>query len=155
MNKNYRPGVGVMLINANDQIFVARRNDMQSQAWQMPQGGIDKNENPDKAALRELQEETGIHPNQVALIAQYPGWLFYDLPHDLQKKMWHGKYNGQKQKWFLYRFTGDDTAINIFTENPEFFDWKWAKMHDIPNLIVPFKRDLYQKLVNEFSRFII
>jgi putative (di)nucleoside polyphosphate hydrolase len=145
----YRPGVGVMLMNAVGQVFVARRIDMVSEAWQMPQGGIDEGEEPLQAALRELREETGT--DKAALLKESSDWHTYDLPEELIPRIWGGKYRGQKQKWFAMRFTGADSDINIVTEDPEFSEWRWVPMRELPNIIVPFKRALYQALVEEFA----
>lgn len=145
----YRPCVGVMLLNSRGQAFVARRIDMPSEAWQMPQGGIDAGESPLQAALRELREEIGT--DKAELLAENPGWLDYDLPAELIGKLWGGRYRGQTQKWFAMRFTGTDSDIDIATDEPEFLDWKWAELERLPALIVPFKRRLYEQLVAEFA----
>lgn len=145
----YRPCVGIMLLNARGQAFVARRIDMPSEAWQMPQGGIDVGETPLQAALRELREEIGTDKAEV--LAESEHWLDYDLPEELIGKLWGGRYRGQTQKWFVMRFTGTDSDINIATEEPEFLDWKWADLDRLPSLIVPFKRRLYEQLVAEFA----
>lgn len=149
MNLPYRDGVGIMLCNAQLQVFVAKRIDMMAEAWQMPQGGMDAGELPHISAMRELEEETGT--NKAAIIAESADWYYYDLPADLIPKVWGGKYRGQRQKWFVMKFLGADSDINIATEHPEFSEWKWAAPADLPNLIVPFKRDLYAALVKEFS----
>ncbi|MFD2206739.1 RNA pyrophosphohydrolase [Kiloniella antarctica] len=148
----YRPCVGIMLLNAKNQVFVAQRIDNPGTAWQMPQGGIEQEEEPLKAALRELEEETGTA--NAELVAQTSNWQTYDLPHDLVPKIWDGRYRGQKQKWFVFRFKGLDSEINIDTEIPEFSEWKWVDMSCLPDIIVPFKRSLYTKLVEEFSYLI-
>ncbi len=148
--RGYRQGVGVVLLNAENRVFVAQRIDTQEPAWQMPQGGLDAGEDPYAAALRELEEETGT--NKATLIAESEDWLRYDLPEDLQTKMWKGKYRGQEQKWYLMRFTGTDADINIATEQPEFSDWKWAEFTTLPDLIVGFKKDLYRQIVAAFSQ---
>ena len=135
-----------------DLVFVARRIDMPSEAWQMPQGGIDEGESPREAALRELHEEIGT--DKAKIVAESKNWLTYDLPADLIPKIWGGRFRGQTQKWFLLRFTGKDSDIDIETEHPEFLDWKWAKVADLPRLIVPFKRKLYEDLVAEFGPLI-
>ena len=147
--KPYRRGVGVVLINNDDRVFVAQRIDTDEPAWQMPQGGIDKGEDPLEAALRELEEETGT--TKANLIAETDGWLRYDLPQDLQKKVWKGRYRGQEQKWFLMRFTGVDTDIDIDTDHPEFSEWKWAEFQSLPDMIVGFKKDLYRQIVDAFK----
>ena len=148
----YRKGVGIMLLNRAGLVFVARRIDMPSEAWQMPQGGIDKGESPREAAMRELHEEIGT--DKAKIVAESKTWLTYDLPADLIPKIWGGRFRGQTQKWFLLRFTGKDSDIDIETEHPEFLDWKWAKASDLPRLIVPFKRKLYEDLVAEFGPLI-
>lgn len=145
----YRPCVGIMLLNPRGQVFVARRIDMPSEAWQMPQGGIDEGEPPQIAALRELREEIGTDKAEV--LAESRGWMNYDLPPELIGKLWGGRYRGQTQKWFVMRFTGSDSDINIATEVPEFLDWKWAEIERVPSLIVPFKRKLYEQIVAEFA----
>jgi putative (di)nucleoside polyphosphate hydrolase len=148
----YRLGVGVMLLNAQKHVFVGRRIDMRSEAWQMPQGGVDEGENPRAAALRELEEEIGTAKAEI--IAESRGWLDYDLPHHLVPELWGGQYRGQRQKWYLMRFTGTDDDINLATAHPEFFEWKWAEAATLPELIVPFKRALYQHIVREFSYYL-
>jgi putative (di)nucleoside polyphosphate hydrolase len=152
----YRRGVGVMLLNSTGMVFVGARIDNTDEAWQMPQGGIDQGEHDDpwKTALRELEEETGISPNLVQRITQCPERLKYELPPDLKGKLWGGKYVGQDQDWFLARFLGTDTDINIGTAHPEFREWKWIEPKRIPELIVPFKRDLYRRLLAEFSDYL-
>jgi putative (di)nucleoside polyphosphate hydrolase len=149
----YRAGVGIMLINKQNHVFVAKRIDMKAEAWQMPQGGIDEGETPEAAAMRELQEETGT--NKASLIAKSNGWYHYDLPDDLIPIIWGGRYRGQKQRWFVMRFHGVDADINIQTPDPEFSEWKWVEGKMLPDLIVPFKRDLYAALVEEFKDHLI
>ena len=141
----YRPGVGIMLLDCRGLVFVAQRIDMPSEAWQMPQGGIDEGEGPLEAAWRELAEETGT--DKAELIGESRDWYSYDLPADLVPRIWHGRFRGQTQKWFVFRFLGSDADIDIATEKPEFSDWKWADVAELPDLIVPFKRALYQRLV--------
>ncbi|MBL0318021.1 MAG: RNA pyrophosphohydrolase [Alphaproteobacteria bacterium] len=148
----YRPGVGIMLFNEHNKIFVARRIDSRADAWQMPQGGIDDNELPLEAALRELKEEIGT--NHATIISQYPDWLYYDIPEELAKSLWNGRYRGQRQRWFLMRFNGRDDEINLETEIPEFNDWQWASLDSIVDLIVPFKRTLYIQLLTQFKPYI-
>jgi putative (di)nucleoside polyphosphate hydrolase len=148
----YRRGVGVMLLNSQGKVFVGARIDNTDEAWQMPQGGIDANDNDEWAtALRELEEETGISPHLVERIAKCPERLKYDLPPELRPKLWDGKYMGQDQDWFLARFLGHDSDINIATEHPEFREWKWIEPQQLPDVIVPFKRDLYRRLLREFA----
>jgi putative (di)nucleoside polyphosphate hydrolase len=150
--KRYRRGVGVMLLNAADKVFVGARIDNTDDAWQMPQGGIDPGEDdPWFAALRELEEETGIPPHLVERIADCPKRMKYDLPDELRGKLWGGKYKGQDQDWYLARFLGRDSDINIKTKHPEFREWKWVEPGRLPDLIVPFKRDLYRTLLEEFA----
>jgi putative (di)nucleoside polyphosphate hydrolase len=145
----YRPGVGLMLFNRHGLVFVAQRIDMPSAAWQMPQGGIDPGETPHQAALRELHEETGT--DKAEIVAESRDWIRYDLPPDLTRKLWGGRYRGQEQKWFALRFLGTDADINIAGAHAEFSAWRWAELAETPDLIVPFKRTLYQRLVAEFG----
>ncbi len=145
----YRPCVGIMLFNRDGRVFVARRLDMVSEAWQMPQGGIDAGEPPAAAALRELREEIGTGAAEI--LAETPDWLTYDLPEELIGRLWEGRYRGQRQKWFAMRFLGADADIDIATENPEFSEWKWVEPAALPGLIVPFKRALYAELVRRFG----
>jgi putative (di)nucleoside polyphosphate hydrolase len=150
----YRRGVGVMLLNADGKVFVGARIDNTDEAWQMPQGGIDEGEEPWATALRELEEETGIPPHLVERIAECPGRMKYDLPDELQGKLWGGKWRGQDQDWFVARFLGDDSDVDIATRNPEFREWKWIEPAELPELIVPFKRDLYRQLLREFADYL-
>jgi putative (di)nucleoside polyphosphate hydrolase len=147
----YRPCAGVMLMNEEGRVFVGQRLDSTLEAWQMPQGGIDSGEDPLKAAYRELWEETGVTREHVALVATAPEELQYDLPEDLIGKVWKGKWRGQRQRWFLFRFTGRDADVNIETAEPEFRAWRWADPADLPDIIVPFKRALYQRLLELFA----
>ena len=146
----YRPCVGVMLINPVGLIFAGQRIDNPSPAWQMPQGGIDDGEKPRTAALRELAEETGITADLVQYIAKTEGWVTYDLPPELLGKAWGGKYRGQRQKWFLYRFLGHDDQVRIATDHPEFSTWRWIGAQEMLASIVPFKRAVYETVVAEF-----
>ena len=146
----YRPCVGVCLINAQGLIFSGLRRDSTARAWQMPQGGIDDGEKPRAAALRELWEETGITGDLVEFIAKTKDWVTYDLPPELLGKVWGGKYRGQRQKWFLYRYLGTDAQINIATEHPEFSQWKWIAASEMLTSIVPFKRAVYDSVVAQF-----
>ena len=147
----YRPAAGVMLLNSHKQVFVAQRLDTTLEAWQMPQGGLDNGEEAEAGALRELAEETGIAAHLVEIIARSAGELVYDLPEDLIGKLWKGRYRGQRQSWFLMRFMGDDSDVNLDTPHPEFRAWKWADPRDLPDLIVPFKRTLYEDVLREFA----
>jgi putative (di)nucleoside polyphosphate hydrolase len=147
----YRPAAGIMLLNAENKVWVGQRLDSTLEAWQMPQGGLDPDEDPQAAALRELEEETGIRPDLVALIARARRTYDYDLPPDLQGKLWKGKYRGQRQSWFLYRFLGKDSDVAIETKDPEFGAWKWVAFTELPEIIVPFKRQLYRDVLAEFA----
>ena len=147
----YRRGVGVMLINRDGKVWVGARIDNPEDAWQMPQRGIDEEEEPWPAALRELEEETGIGPGLIEKLAEHPETLRYELPDEWRGKLWRGRWIGQKQLWFLARFLGTDEDVNIGTHHPEFRDWKWIEPKRLPELIVPFKRELYRRLLREFS----
>ena len=150
----YRPCAGIMLLNADGLAFAGQRIDTTVEAWQMPQGGIDDGEDAEQAALRELGEEIAIGPEHVELIAEAPGEFFYDLPDDLIGKVWKGKWRGQRQKWFLYRFLGVDADVNLATPHPEFRSWRWVDPQELPGLIVPFKRQLYEDVVAAFSPYL-
>lgn len=142
-----------MLLNADGHVFVGQRLDSSLEAWQMPQGGIDPGEDPRATAFRELAEETGI--TRAELIAESRDWLYYDLPDDLIGTIWKGKYCGQRQKWFAMRFTGTDADINIATAHPEFRSWRWSPVDELAALIVPFKRDLYTAVLDEFADLLV
>jgi putative (di)nucleoside polyphosphate hydrolase len=146
----YRPNVGIMLINGDGLIFAAQRLDSEVAAWQMPQGGIDKGEDPRTAALRELEEEIGVPPALVQVVAETPDWLTYDLPHDIVPRIWKGRYRGQKQKWYLLRYLGRDEQIDLEQDHPEFSEWRWIDPDAMIAAIVPFKRDMYRQVVAAF-----
>jgi len=147
----YRPAAGIMLINAQGKVFVGQRMDSTLEAWQMPQGGIDEGEDALTAALRELAEETGIAANKVELVATAEEELRYDLPDELIGKLWKGRYRGQRQTWFLFRFLGSESDVNIATEHQEFRAWRWADPADLPAMIVPFKKALYEQVLAAFA----
>ena len=144
-----RIGVGIALLNHENKIFVGKRIDNPTNSWQMPQGGVDWNEDFLQAAKRELEEETSIRA--VTVIKELSEWLIYDLPKNLLGKLWKGKYRGQKQKWFIMKFLGKNDEINIKTKKPEFLDWKWIKPSDLPAVAVDFKVNIYKKLVKELA----
>jgi putative (di)nucleoside polyphosphate hydrolase len=148
----YRPCVGIMLINSQGRVFAGKRIDQTVEGWQMPQGGIDEGESPREAALRELMEEAGT--DKAEIVAELPDWLTYDLPAHLVGVAFHGKFKGQKQKWFLMRFTGQDNDIDLYAHEPEFSDWKWFELDEIPNLIVPFKRPTYDAVIAGFRALV-
>ncbi|WP_320177310.1 RNA pyrophosphohydrolase [Roseovarius pacificus] len=147
----YRPCVGVMLANAEGRVFVGQRIDQDITAWQMPQGGIDPGEAPRDAALRELWEETGVPADLVTVETETEGWIPYELPHDIVPRIWKGRYKGQEQKWFLLRFHGRDSDVNIETEHPEFSEWRWLDPAELIANIVPFKRTVYERVMAEFG----
>jgi len=148
-NLPLRLGVGIVLLNSDNKVFVGKRIDNPKNSWQMPQGGVDQNENLLQAAKRELAEETAI--KSVKLIKELDGWLKYDLPKNLLGKLWKGKYRGQKQKWFVMKFLGKTDEINVKTKNPEFFKWKWIKPSELPEVAVNFKLDIYKKIKEELT----
>lgn len=150
----YRRCAGIMLLNARGEVFVGQRIDTTTEAWQMPQGGIDDGEDAETAAIRELGEETGIAPDKVSLTAVAPDELYYDLPEDLIGKVWKGRYRGQVQRWFLYRFLGEESDIDIATAHEEFGAWRWIAPAELPDVIVPFKRELYQKVLAAFTDYL-
>jgi putative (di)nucleoside polyphosphate hydrolase len=152
-NLPFRPGVGMMIIDKRDRIFVGKRVDSKSNGWQMPQGGIDLGETPSAAALREMAEEIGSDKGKI--IAESKRWYSYRLPEFLVHKLWDGKYCGQRQKWFLIRFTGQDSDINVKTKHPEFDSWRWIEIHELLDNIIPFKHKLYSRIIAEFKEFIV
>ena len=157
----YRPCAGMMVLNRDGLVFIGRRASGPehidaTHVWQMPQGGIDDDEDPYKAALRELHEETNI--SSVEKLGEIAEWLAYDIPRDIVGQAWGGKYRGQTQKWYALRFTGDDSEIDIATpgggaHEPEFIAWRWVAMRELPDLVVPFKRQTYERVVDEFKKF--
>ena len=147
-----RKGVGVILLNSNNKVFVAKRIDNPKNFWQMPQGGVDNNEDFLSAALRELKEETSI--NKVELIKELDGMTTYELPDNLLGIIWKGKYRGQKQKWFLMRFIGNDNEINLKTKHPEFLEWRWIEIDEITNFVVDFKFEIYQIIKNKVKEIL-
>ncbi len=150
-NLPYRPCVGVMLLNSAGRVFVGQRNDQFGDAWQMPQGGVEKGEEVRDAALRELWEETGVTSDLVTVADQTSDWLTYDLPHEVVPKIWKGRYRGQKQIWFLMHFTGRDDQVDIATQHPEFTEWRWLPADQLVASIVPFKREIYTQVLTAFS----
>ena len=154
-NLPYRPCVGVMLVNSAGHAFVGRRIDNQEgEFWQMPQGGIDDGEKPREAAYRELWEETGVTRDLVEFVGKTHGWVTYDLPSELLGKVWGGKYRGQRQKWFLFRFKGQDSDVKIATDHPEFAHWRWILADEMVESIVPFKRAVYEEVVRSFRAYL-
>ena len=151
-NLPLRKGVGIVLINSENKVFVAKRIDNPKDFWQMPQGGVDEGENLLNAAYRELKEETSIF--NVKWIKEIEDWTQYDLPSKLIGIIWKGRYKGQKQKWFIFKFLGNDTEINIKTKNPEFLDWKWIEIGKITEIVVDFKKEVYQKVEKEIKKII-
>jgi len=146
----YRNGVGIMMLNCDKKIFVGKRIDNNSDAWQMPQGGIDAGEDEDEAMYRELKEETGVIEKNVKFLKKSQDYFYYNLPYNLQKKFWGGKFLGQKQRWYLLEFIGDEGSINIKTPDPEFSEWKWVEAKNIIDSIVGFKRKMYEEVIEEF-----
>ncbi|RPH02838.1 MAG: RNA pyrophosphohydrolase [Candidatus Pelagibacter sp. TMED153] len=147
-----RKGVGVVVLNDKNNVLVGKRKDNPVDKWQMPQGGVDKNENFLTAMKRELYEETSI--KSIKVLKELDELLEYELPKDLLGIIWKGKFRGQKQKWFIARFTGEENEINLKTKHPEFIEWKWIKMDDLPKVIVDFKKDVYEKILIELKKFV-
>ena len=159
-NLPYRPCVGVMLLNRKGLVFIGRRTEGpehvdETHVWQMPQGGVDKDEDPWPAALRELYEETNV--TSVEKLGESSGWFSYDIPRDIVGQAWTGTFRGQTQKWYALRFTGDESEIDVLNpaggHEPEFAEWRWEKMERLPDLIIPFKRPVYEKVIAEFAKF--
>jgi len=147
-----RIGIGVIIVNNKNKIFVGKRKDNPVDKWQMPQGGVNKNESFIAAMKRELDEETSI--KNIEIIKELDGWFQYELPKNLLGIVWQGKFRGQKQKWFVVKFTGKESEINLNTKHPEFIEWKWVEMHELPKIIVDFKKDIYEKLLLELKKII-
>ena len=147
-----RIGVGAIVLNNKNKIFVGKRKDNPVNKWQMPQGGVNKDENFITAMKRELDEETSI--KNIKIIKKLDGWFQYELPKNLLGIVWQGKFRGQKQKWFVVRFTGDESEINLKTKHPEFIEWKWVEMNELPKIIVDFKKNIYEKLLLELKKII-
>ncbi|MDC1096601.1 RNA pyrophosphohydrolase [Pelagibacteraceae bacterium] len=147
-----RKGVGIAVLNSENKVFVAKRKDNAVDKWQMPQGGVDEGESLVEAMKRELMEETSI--SSIKIIKELDVWLEYILPENLIGIIWKGKYRGQKQKWFIVKFLGEEKEINIFTKNPEFIEWKWIDIRDLPKVIVDFKKHIYETLVKELNKTI-
>ena len=147
-----RIGVGIILLNSENKVFVGKRKDNPVDKWQMPQGGVEKNEDYADAMKRELCEETSV--KSIKILKEFDDWLEYELPDNLLGIIWKGKFRGQKQKWFISRFTGNESEININTDQPEFIEWKWIEMNELPNVIVNFKKDVYKKILVKLKEFI-
>ena len=147
-----RIGVGAIVVNNKNKIFVGKRKDNPVNKWQMPQGGVNENESFLAAMKRELDEETSI--KNIQIIKEIDGWFQYELPKNLLGIVWQGKFRGQKQKWFVVRFTGEESEINLKTKLPEFIEWKWVEMDELPKIIVDFKKDIYEKLLIELKKII-
>tara|TARA_X000001036_G_scaffold248889_1_gene231924 strand:- start:147 stop:617 length:471 start_codon:yes stop_codon:yes gene_type:complete len=147
-----RIGVGVIVLNNENKVFVGKRKDNPVDKWQMPQGGVDKDESFITAMRRELYEETNI--KNIKILKELDESFIYELPKNLLGIIWKGKYRGQKQKWFIAKFTGNENEINLKTKHPEFIEWKWIEMEELPKVIVHFKRDIYEKLLIELKKFI-
>jgi len=148
-----RIGVGIVVLNSDNKVFVGKRKDNPVDKWQMPQGGVDPGETLLEAMKRELIEETSI--KNIKVLKELDYWLEYQLPKDLVGIIWQGKYRGQKQKWFIVRFLGSDNQIKLDTKKPEFIEWKWLDMNKLPNVIVDFKKNVYKKLVKELDKIIV
>jgi len=147
-----RTGVGIVVLNAQNKVFVGKRKDNPFDKWQMPQGGVDSNEPLLQAMKRELLEETSI--KNIKVLKEFDQWLEYELPENLIGKIWKGRYRGQKQKWFVVKFLGNDNEVNINTKNPEFIEWKWIDINLLPELIVLFKKHVYEKVLVELKKIV-
>ena len=152
--KRYRPNVGLALFHREGLVFLGKRAATEGPyQWQMPQGGVDRGESATEAAFRELEEEIGVKPAHAELLEETADWLYYDFPMDVRKKLSRGRYRGQRQKWFAFRFKGRDSDIRLDTHTPEFSDWRWAPLETAPDLVIPFKRDIYQEIAQRFKRY--
>ena len=152
--KHYRPNVGLALFHREGLVFLGKRAGTEGPyQWQMPQGGVDRGESAAEAAFRELEEEIGVKPAHAELLEETADWLYYDFPMDVRKKLSRGRYRGQRQKWFAFRFKGRDSDIRLDTHTPEFSDWRWAPLETAPDLVIPFKRDIYQEIAQRFKRY--
>ena len=152
--KHYRPNVGLALFHREGLVFLGKRAGAEGPyQWQMPQGGVDRGESAAEAAFRELEEEIGVKPAHAELLEETADWLYYDFPMDVRKKLSRGRYRGQRQKWFAFRFKGRDSDIRLDTHTPEFSDWRWAPLETAPDLVIPFKRDIYQEIAQRFKRY--
>ena len=152
-DRPYRPCVGIILLNGDGHVFVGQRIDSSVEAWQMPQGGIDEGETPLQAGMREMLEEVGT--NNAVQIGECPGWLDYDIPAELADRLWAGRYRGQTQKWLVFRFSGNDSEIDIATDHPEFREWKWAAPDALPAMAVPFKRHIYETVLDHLKTMLV
>ncbi|HRK64089.1 MAG TPA: RNA pyrophosphohydrolase [Terricaulis sp.] len=152
--KHYRPNVGLALFHREGLVFLGKRAGAEGPyQWQMPQGGVDRGESAAEAAFRELEEEIGVKPAHAELLEETADWLYYDFPMDVRKKLSRGRYRGQRQKWFAFRFKGRDSDIRLDTHTPEISDWRWAPLETAPDLVIPFKRDIYQEIAQRFKRY--
>ena len=152
--KHYRPNVGLALFHREGLVFLGKRAGTEGPyQWQMPQGGVDRGESATEAAFRELEEEIGVKPAHAELLEETADWLYYEFPIDVRKKLSRGRYKGQRQKWFAFRFKGRDSDIRLDTHTPEFSDWRWAPLETAPELVIPFKRDIYQEIAQRFRKY--
>jgi len=152
--KHYRPNVGLALFHRDGPVFLGKRSGTEGPyQWQMPQGGVDRGESATEAAFRELEEEIGVKPAHAELLEETADWLYYDFPIDVRKKLSRGRYKGQRQKWFAFRFKGRDSDVRLDTHTPEFSDWRWAPLETAPGLVIPFKRAIYEEVALRFAKY--
>ncbi|HRP12398.1 MAG TPA: RNA pyrophosphohydrolase [Terricaulis sp.] len=152
--KQYRPNVGLALFHRDGPVFLGKRSGTEGPyQWQMPQGGVDRGESATEAAFRELEEEIGVRPAHAELLEETADWLYYDFPIDVRKKLSRGRYKGQRQKWFAFRFKGRDSDVRLDTHTPEFSDWRWAPLETAPGLVIPFKRAIYEEVALRFAKY--